>query len=240
VIIDHTNRRVLEVLENREKATVVAYLQSGKESGVFACLEEVTVDMWDGYVEAVAEVFGPAVRVTIDRFHVMKNFQDQLSKARRAIQRQLPAEAAKALKGTRWLWVTNSENLTAEQRTELKTLSQQFPVLGKLRQQREALRRIFEDRRLRTTNGGRLRLQAWIAEARQLDLKAVDGFCQTMENWLDKIANYFVSRSTNGPTEGFNHGLRAILWRAFGMRNFQHFRARVLDLFGSPHTQESP
>ena len=75
MIIDHTNRRVLEVLENREKATVVAYLRSGKESGVLACLEEVTTDMWDGYVEAVAEVFGHAVRVTIDRFHVMKNFR---------------------------------------------------------------------------------------------------------------------------------------------------------------------
>ena len=57
-------------------------------------------------------------------------------------------------------------------------------------------------------------------------------FNKTLENWIDKIANYFVRRSTNGPTEGFNRGLRAILWRACGMTNFTHFRLRVLHAFG--------
>ena len=72
---------------------------------------------------------------------------------------------------------------------------------------------------------------------RQLGLKALNAFCQTLENWLAKIANYFINRSTNGPTEGFNHGLRAILWRAFGMTNFHHFRSRVLHTFGIPKPQ---
>lgn len=49
---------------------------------------------------------------------------------------------------------------------------------------------------------------------------------------MHEIANYFVSRSTNAETEGFNHGLRAILWRTFGMKNFVHFRARVLHALG--------
>ena len=59
-------------------------------------------------------------------------------------------------------------------------------------------------------------------------------FCKTLTSWLGRIANYFVGRSSNGRTEGFNHGLRAILWRAFGMLNFRHFRLRVLDRFGRP------
>jgi len=49
---------------------------------------------------------------------------------------------------------------------------------------------------------------------------------------MDKIVNYFVSRSSNGRTEGFNRGPRAILWRACGMSNFSHYRLRVLHLFG--------
>jgi transposase len=237
VIIDHTNRRVLEVLESREKDKVKEYLEAGRCSGLFAALEEVTTDMWDGYVEAVKEVFQGKVRVTVDRFHVMKNFQDRLTKARREIQRELSKEEAKALKGTRWLWLTNEDNLTPEQRQELQALCQQFPRLGKLREQRESLRQIFEDRQLQTAHAGAGRLREWIAQAKQLGLRALDEFCRTLENWLDKIANYFISRSTNGPTEGFNHGLRAILWRAFGMRNFQHFRARVLHAFGFPKPQ---
>lgn len=237
MIIDHTNRRVLEVLESREKAKVKEYLETGRTSGLLAAVEEVTTDMWDGYVEAAKEAFQGKVRVTIDRFHVMQNFQDRLTEARREIQRELSKEEAQSLKGSRWLWLTNEENLTPQQRRQLEVLCGQFPQLGKLREQRETLRRIFEDRRIRTAEGGTRRLQEWIVQARQLGLKALDKFCQTLENWLDKIANYFVNRSTNGPTEGFNHGLRAILWRAFGMTSFRHFRARVLHAFGIPKTQ---
>jgi transposase len=65
-----------------------------------------------------------------------------------------------------------------------------------------------------------------------MGLKALNQFNKTLENWMEKIANYFVNRSSNGRTEGFNRGLRAILWRACGMRNFRHFRLRVLHSFG--------
>ena len=77
-------------------------------------------------------------------------------------------------------------------------------------------------------------MQAWMEQAKGLGLKALEKFCKTLSNWLGRIANYFEWRSSNGRTEGFNHGLRTILWRAFGMLNFRHFRLRVLDRFGRP------
>ena len=233
MIVDHTNRRVLDVLENREKTSISAYLVAGKASGLFAELEEVTTDMWDGYVTAVREVFGDAVRVTIDRFHVMKNFQEHLTDARRQIQRELAKDEAQALKGTRWLWVTNGENLNVAQQAELAQLKERFPRLRALVEYREALRQLFEDRTIADAATGTERLKSWIESARQAGLKGLDAFCRMLENWMDKIANYFVNRASNGRTEGFNHALRNILWRAFGMTNFSHFRLRVLDRFGN-------
>ena len=52
VIVDRTNRRVLDVLESREKAAVVKFLRESQASGLLANVTEVTSDMWDGYVEA--------------------------------------------------------------------------------------------------------------------------------------------------------------------------------------------
>lgn len=234
VIVDHTNERVLEVLPNRTKDAVRDYLRQQQAQGLLTQVIEVTTDMWDGYVEAAREVFGERVLLTIDRFHVMKNFQDHLSAARREIQRSLPKEEAKALKGTRWLWLTNRENLTGEELKELAALKAQVPVLKGLSDQRERLRALFEDPTIRTASAGTHALRQWLAQARRLGLQALNGFCTTMENWLHKIANYFVHRASNGRTEGYNHGLRSILWRAFGMFNFQHFRLRVLDRFGRP------
>lgn len=232
MIVDHDNRRVLDVLENREKATVLAYLKTKKEQGLLAQVEEVTTDMWDGYVEAAKEAFGTTVAITIDRFHVMKNFQEGLTKARRELQKSLSAEQKGKLKGSRWWWVTNPENLSAEHQQSFDQLKIEFPELARLFEKRESLRAIFEDQEIRTSAKGQERLQAWISEVRALGLKALDSFCKTLTNWLDKIGNYFVNRSSNGRTEGLNHGIRAILWRAYGMLNFRNFRLRVLDCFG--------
>jgi len=232
VLIDHTQGRVLEVLESRDKQTLMAWLRAARDSGLLGSLEEVTTDMWDGYVEAVKEVFGPQVRITIDRFHVMKNFQECLEQSRRQMQRDLPAEAAKALKGTRWLWLTNPENLEPEQVRELELLQSRFPRLAGLSAQRASLRQIFEDRTIATAQQGVARLQAWRHNTLALGYKGLQTFCKTLEHWMDKIANYFVSRSRNGQTEGFNRGIRAILWRAFGLPNFAHLRLRILHYLG--------
>lgn len=234
MIVDHTHQRVLEVLENREKATVLAYLQKQKEAGLLSQVEEVTTDMWDAYVEAAREVFGSTVAVTIDRFHVMKNFQDTLTAARRELQRELSDEAKARLKGSRWWWVTNPENMRDEDREAFAVLRREFPRLGQLWDKREQLRAIFEDASVVTADEGRKRLTQWMAEVKDLGLSALGKFCKTLANWMDKIANYFCNRSSNGRTEGFNHGIRAILWRAYGMFSFKNFRLRVLDRFGRP------
>jgi transposase len=176
----------------------------------------------------------------IDRFHVMKNFQDRLEDARRQIQKTLHPEAAKGLKNLRWLWITNPKNLDDDQRQDLLELKELIPELGRLHDLRESLRAIFEDHRVRKPTTAIERSRAWIAEARRSGWKALETFCRTLENWMDLIANYFVHRSSNGRTEGLNRGLRDILWRAFGIRNFQHFRLRALDLYGPLRPQESP
>jgi transposase len=232
VIVDHDNERVLEVLENREKATILAYLRRARKEGLLAHVEEVTMDMWATYASVAREAFGANVAITIDRFHVMKNFQECLTGARRELQRQLSGPEREHLKGSRWLWVTNPENLTPEDQKKLQALKEQFPTLRQIADQREALRAIFEDRKIQSPVVGQQRIEGWLEQVEALGIKALAPFCKTVRNWLDKIANYFRSRSSNGRTEGLNHGLRAIIWRAFGMANFENFRLRVLHCFG--------
>ena len=98
------------------------------DSGRFAEVEEVTTDMWEAYVNAAKEVFGETVRVTIDRFHVMKNLQEQLTKARREIQRDLPEADREELKGSRWLWLKNEASLSPEEKQTLEEFAAGFRV----------------------------------------------------------------------------------------------------------------
>jgi transposase len=222
----------MDVLETRDKSALKAWLEAGVASGLLGELEEVTTDMWDAYASAAREVLGSGIRIVVDRFHVIRLFHDCLGKARLEIQRSLPKEAAVELKGSRWLWVTNPENLSTQDQKQLRRLQQQFPGLARLSEHREQLRQIFENREIRTAAVGTIHLRKWIQQGRQLGLTALEPFYKTVENWMKKIANYFVSRSTNGRTEGFNRNLRCLLWRACGMRNFNHFRLRVLHALG--------
>jgi transposase len=214
VLIAHTNRRVLDVWESREKATVVQSLREGQTRGLFAHGREVTPEMWEASGEASREVFGEAVAMVIDRGHGLKNFQEQLTAARRELPRALPGEDARAVKGSRWLWLTNPENLEAEQLQQLTALRAQFPSWARVADQREAPRQIFDDATLTTPAAGAAQLAQWRAAARALGLTAVNKFCATLERWQDKIANSFLSRSSTGPPEGFNNGLRTLLRRA--------------------------
>ena len=231
VLIDHSNGRVLDLLEGREKARLVQWLKEQKEKGVLSELKQVTLDMWGPYVGAVQEVFGEEVKITADRFHVAAQFGQRLNESRREIQRRLPPEAAADLKGTRWLWVTNEENLTEDEVHRRRALMRQYPALGELVRQRESLREIFENRNIRSARSGVKRLKRWCERAKELGLRSLNAFVETMERWMERIANYFVDRSTNARTEGFNHGIRGLLWRACGMRNLTHLRARVLHAF---------
>jgi transposase len=128
--------------------------------------------------------------------------------------------------------VTNPENLRHKDREALTHLRREFQALGKLWDQRERLRAIFADRTITTAEQGRERSEVWTAEVRTLGLASLEKFCKTLTNWMGQIANYIVSRRSNGRTEGLNHGLRTLLWRAWGMTNFQNFRLRVQDHFG--------
>ena len=232
-MIDHTNARILDIFEDRTKQSVIARLQELKEIKLLDKLEEVTCDMWGPYTDAVREMFGQDMRIVIDRFHVQKNFNEALSKARRILQCELAKDIAAQIKGLRWTVLKNLENLTEEEEQLLERAREVWPDLDKLLFARDRLREIFEDRSIRTAMDGQEKLEQWIAETECLGLgKPIEKFIATMRNWMPLIANYFTARSSNGRTEGFNTRIRTVLKRSFGFRNFRHLRLRVLDLLG--------
>ncbi len=50
----------------------------------------------------------------------------------------------------------------------------------------------------------------------------------TLSNWRDEILNYFDYRITNGFVEGKNNRIKTIKRMAYGYRNMDHFRLRIL------------
>lgn len=67
--------------------------------------------MAGGFLKAVRE-FLPEARLVLDRFHVVKLFNEKLTRLRRDLYREAANDLHKTvLKGTRWLLLKNPENL---------------------------------------------------------------------------------------------------------------------------------
>jgi transposase len=104
-------------------------------------------------------------------------------------------------------------------------------VLRQAHRLREKLTRIFD--REHTKKPGRRAIRRWMAEVRASGLSCFDKFLGTLENWMDEITNYFISRLASGWVEGLNNQIKVLKRRCYGLTNILNFFRRLwLDLHG--------
>ncbi len=57
-------------------------------------------------------------------------------------------------------------------------------------------------------------------------------FGKTLKAWQEEVLRMFVFPYSNGITEGFHREMKLIQHRAYGFRNFENYRLRVIVLCG--------
>ena len=217
---------VLDVLKDRKKASLEAWFDA-RGLDWCAAVEVCCADMWDAYHEA-AQAKLPNARQTVDRFHVMKNLNDAVTKARRTIQKHADETTQELLKGCRWLLVKNRENLDTDEQQRLDAMLAASPELKLCYDLKEDFRKWFQSSDRSTAEQG---LTDWLARVEASGLKALQAFMRTLTNWKERILNYFDGRHSNGFAEGINLKVKLINRRGFGYRNFENFRLHVLTAF---------
>jgi transposase len=126
VVVDHDTGRLVWAAAGRDRKTVEKFLELlGKER----CeqLELVSCDMAESIATAIGERCPNAIRC-VDPFHVIKLATDALDEIRRDVWNQARREghkqAAKELKGARFVLWKNPGKLTDRQRLKLSHIQQ--------------------------------------------------------------------------------------------------------------------
>ena len=225
--------RILGVLPNREKDTVLEFLRSIPER-LKQTIHTVCSDMYEGYTSAVQEVL-PDARLVIDRFHVTEAYRDGVDQLRkqelRRLKQTLSKEAYHQLKGAMWAVRKAPEDLSPENRQVLRRLFGYAPDLKRAYELQQQLTAIF-DQHL-TQPQAKRRLSAWIQKVRKSGLACFDAFLKTLESWWEAITAFFVARANSGFVEGLNNKLKVLKRRCYGLFNHQHwFQRFFLDLEG--------
>lgn len=225
---------ILTVLDGREKAIVKEFLQSIPEH-LRETVDSACTDMWDGYTNAVREVFGDRVKIVIDRFHVAKSYRESADKLRqqegKRLKRELPEAEYKALKGAIGAFRKNKADLHSKDQEVLDRVFAYSPDLRMAYDLREKLTAIFESRI--SKDQATEKISQWQQEVQNSGLKCFDSFLTTLNNWFDEITNYFHQRLNSGFVEGLNNKIKTIKRRCYGLFRPDHlFQRLFLDLEG--------
>lgn len=145
-------------------------------------------------------------------------------------------ELARELAGIRYdraflrLFRTRPDKLTANQKERLEALFKRYPALQPLYQK---MREICD---LLNLKGQRKRkcffhardLLNHIEDLKQVGFSRLKTLAKTLTSWAEPIAAMWRFRKSNSITEGFHRKMKLIQRRAYGFRNFNNYRLRVI------------
>lgn len=228
VLVDIDQSQVITILEERtQEKTTEALCSWGEE--VLSEIKFVSIDLWKPYRSLVEKLMPNAV-VVADRFHVMKQINEELDRQRKiekkAIQKEkLNKKKEKILSGltkSKYALIKNECNLNERQKEKLKEVKTVCPTLGIMHEFKEKFRDILEQEK--DGLSGLLKISDWLKKAGEYYPNSK----KTIIRWIGEIIAYFDERITNGVVEGINNKIKLIKGSAYGFRNFDNFRDRIL------------
>jgi transposase len=220
VFADMDSGEVLFATPGKDSGTVKAFAGELSQHDARAeQIKEVTMDMSPAFIAGVGEHL-PEAEVTFDKFHVMQSLNKAQDEVRRMEQKENPL-----LKRTRYIWLKNPENLTAEQKKQMETLRFKNLKTAKVYQMKLTFQDIY--RNMREPKAAEESIKKWLSWAVRSRLEAIKKFAQLVKGHFAGIMRYFSSRLTSGAMEGINSRIQEIKRRARGFRNIKNFISMI-------------
>lgn len=225
IIADPISHKPLEILPDRKKDTLVAYLKEHGDN-----VEVVVMDMSHSFKAAVSQALNYPI-IVADRFHFTRYIYWALERVRIRVQREFHDYDRKKCKRMRHVFYKKEKDLTEKQRWYLERYQQLSEDLKRAHELKEAYNVWFEIAKENGENNlldTKERLYQFYELVEASGLKEFQKAIETFRNWQKEIMNSFAFGLHNGYVEGINNQTKVIKRNAFGFRRFDRFRARVL------------
>jgi len=236
LVNDLDRDRVLWVGDDRKKATLSAFYT---ELGAAGCarLESVAMDMWNPYIWATREHVPDADRrIVFDKFHVAQHLGRAVDEVRRAENRELVAQGDQRLKHTKYAWLTNRHNMSAQRWRDFAPLRTSRPRVARAWAIKEAAMLLWNYTRRGWAERAWAQWYTWAIRSRLAPIKRVATMIR--ECWAG-VMNAASRNVTNARSEGMNAKIQWIKRMACGYRSRPRFHNAIyfhlggLDLYPS-------
>lgn len=227
VVCDIEGSRVIDVAKDRKEEslkTILEKMPEGQKEGI----EAVAMDIWDAYRSSVKNEL-PDADIVHDKFHIVKHLCEAVDKVRKGENKGLIREGLEFLKGTKYLWLTNPENWTKEQKKSFKELKDKELKVGRAWAIKEMFSHLWG---YTYEKVARSFFKRWYWWATHSQLKPIVEVAKMIKRHLENILTYLKHRITNAVAEGLNSKIQQIKSAARGFRNFENYRIAILFFCG--------
>ena len=184
------------------------------------------MDMWKAFRNST-QTNAPQAAILFDKFHVMKHLGEALDKIRKAEYARLGGKQRQFIKGQKYTLLSHPQNLTGTARKNLKLLLAANKRLNTAYLLKESFGQLWDYNR---EAWARKFFENWRASLKWQRLKPYEKFAEMIERHWDGIAAYCQpeNKVALGFVEGLNNKIRVMQRRAYGLRDEEYLRLKVL------------
>jgi len=226
LFVDLEKRRTIFITQGKDNTTVDRFKEDLEaHNGKADNIKEVSVDMSPAFKKGIDNNF-PDACIVYDKFHIIKHLNDAVNKVRIS-----EAIEEKVLKGTRYVFLKNEDNLTNSQKELLKECTMSNMNLKTVRAYniRKAFQNIYQ---ADTEEKFITYLNKWYFWATHSRLEPVKEVAYMIKNHWDGIVSWYTNRINNGILEGLNSVIQAAKSKARGYKTFKNYKNIVYLLTG--------
>ena len=189
-------------------------------------IEMAVMDMWKPFRNSTKRN-APDAAILFDKFHIIRHLGEALDKIRKQEYARLTGRDRRFIKGQKYALLSHRENLTTEARRGLKSLLAANKRLNTAYLLKESFGQLWSYNR---EGWARRFFENWREQLKWQRLKPYEKFARMIDKHWDGIAAYCESENkvALGFVEGLNNKVRVIQRCAYGLRDEEYLRLKVL------------
>ncbi len=192
-------------------------------------IEAAVMDMWPPFRRSLEKQVTGA-KIIYDKFHVLRHLGRVMDEVRRQEYKRVSAKDRSFIKGQRYTLLSHWENLSREGRASLKKLLSANRRLQTAYLLKEEFGQLWG---YRSATWARKFFERWKEQLKWQRLKPFVKFAQMVERHWEGIVSYCdpAHKVKLGFVEGVNNKVRVIQRRAYGYRDEEYLKLKILTAF---------
>jgi transposase len=227
LVVDLEERKTIFVGQGKDASTMEAFREYLiGHGGSPEAITSASIDMSTAFIKGMEDNF-PAAEVVFDRFHIMKIINNAVDEVRKK-----EIKEQDILRGTRYVWLKNRQNLTEAQKKMLhriESIPHQNMKTVRALHIRENFQLIYKEP---TQESFERMLKKWYFWATHSRIPPIIEAARTIRSHWSGVVSWYKNRIDNGILEGLNSLIQAAKAKARGYRTFENFKTIIYLITG--------